>query len=114
MEPEPSVYLRALRREAMSVELFGTGLESGASQVIMQRGAEVLAHLIVRKEHLPASLRKRLPEQRAALHAIEARLRERGVGPPPSLIWALAHTQGADSRPSETDVENYDRIVEGL
>lgn len=114
MEPDPSVYLRALRREAMSVELFGAGLESGASKVIMQRGAEVLAHLIVRKEHLPALLRMRLSEQHAALHVIEARLRERGVARPPSLTWALAHAGVTDSPPSETDVHHYDRIVEGL
>src|ERR1700692_3631385 len=114
MEPNPSVYLRALRREALSVELFGAGLESGASQVIMQRSAEVLAHLILRKEHLPALLRERLSEQRAALQAIEGRLRERGVAAPPSHTWALAHAHAADSEPSETDVENYDRIVEGL
>jgi aminoglycoside phosphotransferase (APT) family kinase protein len=114
MEPDPSVYLRALRREALSVELFGAGLESGASQVIMQRSAEVLAHLILRKEHLPALLRKHLSEQRKALHAIEGRLRERGVAAPPSLSRALAHAHAADSEPSEADVENYDRIVRGL
>lgn len=114
MEPDPSVYLRALRREAMSVELFGVGLESGASQVVMQRGAEVLAHLIMRKEQLPALLRNCLTEQRAALHAIAGRLRERGVAAPPSLTWALAHAHATDSEPGEADVVNYDRIVEGL
>lgn len=114
MQPDPSVYLRALRREALSVELFGAGLQSGASRVIMQRSAEVLAHLIVRREHLPVMLRKRLPEQRAALHAIETRLRERGVAAPTSLTRALAQAHAADAEPSETDVANYDRTVEGL
>jgi aminoglycoside phosphotransferase (APT) family kinase protein len=114
MEPDPSVYLRALRREALSVELFGAGMQSGASQVIMQRSAEVLAHLILRKEHLPSLLRKRLPEQRSALQSLAGRLRERGIAAPPSLTWALAHGDAADSEPGETDVGNYDRIVEGL
>src|SRR5579863_4946208 len=37
MEPDPSVFLRAIRREALSKELFGAGIASGASQLIMQR-----------------------------------------------------------------------------
>ena len=99
MEPNPSVYLRAVRREALSAELFGAGLESGASQVIMQRSAEVLAHLIVRQEHLPTLLRKRLPEQHAALHVIEGRLRVDGVAAPPSLAKVLAHAHTREGEP---------------
>ena len=45
MEPNPSVFLRAIRRELKTADLFGAGLTSGASRVIVERGAEILAQL---------------------------------------------------------------------
>lgn len=114
MEPNPSVFLRAIRRETLSENLLGAGIASGASYVIMQRGAEVLAQLILRNEHVPGMLRERIPQQKDWLRRILKRLERRGIVVPKSLIRAIECASAVDSEPGETDVRTYDLINEGL
>jgi aminoglycoside phosphotransferase (APT) family kinase protein len=114
MEPNPSVFLRAIRRELKSADLFGAGLTSGASRVIVDRGAEILAQLILRREQLPKVLRSLRSEQLANLEAISQRLRQRQVEIPTEIDCVIERARKLDSEPGETSVELYDEIIEAL
>jgi aminoglycoside phosphotransferase (APT) family kinase protein len=114
MEPNPSIFLRAIRREAQSTELFGAGLVSGASTVIMDRSAEILAQLILRREQLPEMLQSLRPRQLASLQAISQRLRLRGARVPVAIDRAIERSYALSTEPGEADVELYDEVGKAL
>jgi hypothetical protein len=108
MEPNPSIFLRAIRREAQSADLFGAGLASGASHVIMGRSAEILAQLILRGEQLPQMLQSRRAEQLSGLQAISQRLRLRGSQVPAAIDHAIERARNLNSDSGEANVQLYD------
>jgi len=114
MEPNPSIFLRAIRREAQSADLLGAGLVSGASTVIMDRSAEILAQLILRREQLPEMLESLRPQQLASLQSISQRLRLRGVQVPAAIDHAIGRAHALDTGPGEANVELYDEVSIGL
>jgi aminoglycoside phosphotransferase (APT) family kinase protein len=114
MEPNPSIFLRAIRREAQSTDLFGAGLVSGASTVIMDRSAEILAQLILRREQLPEMLQSLRPQQLASLQAISQRLRLRGAQVPAAIDRAIERCYALSTEPGEADVELYDEVGKAL
>jgi aminoglycoside phosphotransferase (APT) family kinase protein len=114
MEPNPSIFLRAIRREAQSSDLFGAGLSSGASHGIMGRSAEILAQLILRAEQLPEMLQSRRPEQLSSLQAISQRLRLRGAHVPAAIEHAIERAPTLNSDSGEAVVLLYDEISKCL
>src|SRR5277367_6463112 len=114
MEPNPSVFLRAIRRELKAADLFGAGLTSGASRVIVDRGAEILAQLILRREQLPKILQSLRSEQLASLKAISQRLRQLQADMPAEIDRVIERARKLDSEPGEASVELYDEITEAL
>lgn len=110
MEPNPSIFLRAMRREAQSADLFGAGLASGASHAVMSRSAEILAQLILRREQLPQMLQSRRPEQLSSLHAITQRLRLRGAQVPAAVEHATERARNLNIDSGEAGVQLYDEI----
>lgn len=114
MEPDPRIFLRAIRREALGEDLFGAGLSSGASQVIMQRTGECLAQLIIRNECLPGLVKAIRPSQVSILNAIAQRHKDLGVTPPESVSEAIDAAESMPSEPSEKDILLYDKIVNAL
>jgi hypothetical protein len=114
MEPDPSVFLRAIRREALSNELFEAGIVSGASPVIMYRAGEGLAQLVLRYEKLPAVLRAIRPRQVKLLRDIAQCLDGWGVSPPREITRAVEATETAASRAGEEDIFVHDRLADGL
>jgi aminoglycoside phosphotransferase (APT) family kinase protein len=114
MEPNPSIFLRAIRREVQSADLFGSGLASGASHVIMGRSAEILAQLILRGEQLPQMLQSRRAEQLSGLQAISQRLRLRGSQVPAAIDHAIERARNLNSDSGEANVQLYDEVSKGL
>jgi aminoglycoside phosphotransferase (APT) family kinase protein len=115
MQPDPSVYLRAIRDEMLSPELFSAGLASGASPVIMRRAAEGLAHLALRGEALAGIVRAARAHQLQLLAEIDACCKRLGV-PVPGAIHAAtaraAHLEG--NLPGEADIKLYDELAAAL
>ena len=91
MQPEPSLYLRAIRRELLSPELFGGGLASGASPVVTSRAGSCLGHLALRSEFLPQQL---------------AQLRPRYV----ALLQRASEAEASD----EDEIRLFDQVSEAL
>src|ERR1700744_2713469 len=110
MEPNPSIFLRAIRRDARSEDFLGAGLASGASAVILDRSAEILAQLILRREELPEMLESLRPQQLASLQSISHRLRLHGVAVPAAIDRAMARAHALDTAPGEAHVELYDDV----
>jgi aminoglycoside phosphotransferase (APT) family kinase protein len=114
MEPNPSIFLRAIRREAQSADLFGAGLASGASHAVMHRTAEILAQLILRREQLPQMLQSRRPEQLSSLQAISQRLRMRGAQVPAAIEHVIERARDLNTDSGEADIQLYDEISKCL
>ena len=114
MEPDPSIYLRAIRREAISVELFGDGLASGASRVHMSRAGECLAQIIFRRDRLPELIRRIKAKQAALLEQIVQRLGELHAQAPESALRAEQALQHEPQALGEEDIVLYDLLMSGI
>ncbi len=114
MQPKPSVLLRAIRREALADDLFGGGVASGSSKIILQRAAECLAQIVVRQEALPPVLRTMRVAQLGLITEIADKLADLGVGAPDSLNTAINHLDALPGVPCELDVQLHERGAEAL
>ncbi len=112
MEPSPSIFLRAARREVLSPNLFGAGLVSGSSPIFMHRLGEGLLQTILRHEQLPEILRKARLRQTALLARVATELDAFASTHPPAIAAALE--AAADIRPGEADIVCYDQLAAAL
>jgi aminoglycoside phosphotransferase (APT) family kinase protein len=113
MQPEPLTYLMAIRRELQSPDLFGEGLESGASPVIAHRAGEGLAHLALRVTALPALLERMLPAFQDIARDVADLCTRYAVEMPAALREANA-TRGALAGRDGGAIALYDRLEAGL
>ncbi len=113
MQPDPLLYLMAIRRELQSPDLFGDGLKSGASPVIAYRAGEGLAHLALRVTALPALLEKVLPAFRSLVRDTADLCVRHAVEMPAALREADA-ARGALAGGDGDAIASYDRLQIGL
>lgn len=114
MEPDPSIFLAAIRTELLSADFFGAGLASGASAVIAHRAAEGLAQLLLRHDNLPELLRQARPAQLELLHTITERIKAWGLPLPPEIAHALDQAARSGDHPCERDIVVHDALSNAL
>ncbi|GLR66011.1 hypothetical protein GCM10010909_06890 [Acidocella aquatica] len=85
MQPDPSLFLAAIRREILAVDFFSAKLESGLSPILAARAGETLVHLALRHERLSDIAAEFQPRQVVLLDKILAYLREMKIEIPPPL-----------------------------
>jgi aminoglycoside phosphotransferase (APT) family kinase protein len=113
MQPEPSLYLRAIRRELLSPELFGGGLASGASPVVTSRAGSCLGQLTLRSEFLPQQLAQLRPRYVALLQRVATMLEHRGVAAPVRSIPALIRASEVEASDAD-EIRLFDQVSEAL
>jgi aminoglycoside phosphotransferase (APT) family kinase protein len=114
MQPKSSVLLRAIRREALSDDLFGAGIASGSSKIILQRSAECLAQILVRQEALPPVLRTMHAAQLRLIAEIVDKFAELGIAAPDALKAVIKDRDALPDVPSELDVRLHERGEDAL
>ena len=113
MQPDPKVFLPAIRRQMLRGDLFGKALEEGLSQLTMLRAGEGMAQLALRCGELPSILRKLRRSQRTLLKRTVSLLTSSGLSLPEAVPTALAH-RSPRGAPSEEDIETYELLVSAI
>lgn len=113
MQPDPNVFLAAIRREISREDLFGSALASGLSPILMIRAAEGLAQLQLRHGQLPQLLRALHGRQRAALGEAQALLTAAKLVLPVAIASAAALPL-PPGEAGEEDVRFYEHHVDAL
>src|SRR5271154_2175804 len=90
MQPDPSVFLPAIRRAILREDLFGDALKEGLSPILMQRAGEGLAQLALRHGELPGMIRELRSSQRSILRRAIALLKAHGLPLPERVAAAVA------------------------
>ncbi|MET0987536.1 MAG: phosphotransferase, partial [Steroidobacteraceae bacterium] len=105
MQPDPSVFIPAMRRELLSPDLLGRSLAEGIAPIIVQRMAETLAQLTLRHTRLPQILREELAGRTALLK----RIKEECPDLEPSVTSAVEYAVRVGSQPpGQSDVQAYE------
>jgi aminoglycoside phosphotransferase (APT) family kinase protein len=113
MQPDPSVFLPAIRRAILREDLFGDALKEGLSPILMHRAGEGLAQLALRHGELPGMIRALRSPQRSILRRAIALLKSSGLPLPEKVAAALAVPAPRGSA-GEDDVRGYELLVEGI
>jgi len=113
MQPDPSVFLPAIRHAILREDLFGDALKEGLSPILMHRAGEGLAQLALRHGELPGMIRKLRSPQRAILRRAIAMLKASGL-PLPEKVTAAVAVPAPRGSAGEDDVRGYERLVEGI
>jgi len=113
MQPDPRVFLPAIRRELLRSDLFTDALQTGLSPILMMRASEGLAQLALRQRSLPALLRGLRSRQHALLERAAAQLDAARLARPASVTAAL-DGPATPGEPGEEDVRLYELHVDAL
>jgi aminoglycoside phosphotransferase (APT) family kinase protein len=113
MQPDPAVFLPAIRRAILREDLFGDALKEGLSPILMYRAGEGLAQLALRYGELPGMIRVLRSAQRSILRRAMALLEADGLPLPERVAAALAVPAPRGSA-GEDDVRGYELLVEGI
>lgn len=105
MQPDPLIFLSAMRQEVLNPELFGKGLAEGLSPLIMHRTGETLAQLALRYTRLPHILRDARPAQMALMETVQQRFTELEAVVAPALTCYRTNLANA---PGEQDIRAFE------
>jgi aminoglycoside phosphotransferase (APT) family kinase protein len=106
MQPDPLVFIPAMRRELLSPELLSRDLAEGWTPIIVQRMAETLAQLTLRYTRLPQVLRETLSMRTALLRRIQERCPDLVEITMPAVAVAL---EAQREQPGEKDITAYEQ-----
>jgi hypothetical protein len=90
MQPDPRVFLPAIRREILRPDFLGKALTDGLTPILVMRAAEGLAQLELRQQRVPEILRALAQRQRIALAAAVKDLAALRIATPAMAEEALA------------------------
>ncbi len=113
MQPDPLVFLPAIRRELLRADLFGDALTAGLAPILMLRAGEGLVQLELRQVHAPRIVRALQTRQRALLHDGKRLLESARIRVPDSVPVALS-LRLPPGDPGEEDIQFYERHVEAI
>jgi aminoglycoside phosphotransferase (APT) family kinase protein len=113
MQPDPRVFLPAIRREILRPDFLGKALTDGLTPILVMRAAEGLAQLELRQQRVPEILRALAQRQRSALAAAVTELASLRIARPAMAEQALALAHPS-REPGEADVMFHDRHVEAI
>jgi aminoglycoside phosphotransferase (APT) family kinase protein len=113
MQPDPSVFLPAIRHAILREDLFGDALKEGLSPILMHRAGEGLAQLALRHGELPGMIRGLRSAQRSILRRAITLLKACGLAVPEKVAAALALPAPRGSA-GEDDIRGYELLVEGI
>jgi len=113
MQPDPLVFLPAIRHEVLRNDLFDGALKAGLSPILMHRAGEGLAQLALRQGELPGIVRRLRPSQRSLLRRATALLEASGLQPPEQTAKSLKYPSPR-GRAGEEDIRGYEFLVDGI
>jgi aminoglycoside phosphotransferase (APT) family kinase protein len=90
VQPDPSLFLPAIRREILRADLFGANLTTGLSPILMMRAGEALVQLQLRYQHLPAIARALQSRLRRLIEQADKAIATQKLARPPAVAESLA------------------------
>lgn len=111
VQPEPLVFLRAIREELISDDFLTQGIETGSSPVVLGRSGEALARIAVRFSKLPEIMRSIRPKQVLLLEAVLSALDAAGAGADPEMARAKALADETCLSGIADDIAQYEKLA---
>ena len=103
MQPDPSIFLRGIREELLQTGNARLAEGDFVPGVTLLRGGELLSHLMLRFERLPALFDGFYPQQRALLERCADQLAVFGIGVPPDVTTQLQADTACEDKVARHD-----------